>query len=315
MDKKVSIIMSTYKEKKEWVKLSIESILAQTYQNFEFFIIIDDPDNVELKNIIYGYALKDQRVKIWENTQNKGLVFCLNKGLEMATGAFVARMDADDISESSRIEEELDYLEKYDLDLVGSDIIAINEDSEILPNVATQAPISNKCIINLIRYKSCLMHPTWLGKKELFEDLSGYREINYCEDYDFLLRAISFGAKLGNVPKPLLKYRYNFGGISRQNKAEQRCISCFLSKIRKNINEINVETINSYATSKKGQKELEKWDRYFAISKIALKNIINREYIDFIKNIFNILCMTYGRKSAYIIFISKILVKIDRRGK
>lgn len=305
--------MSTYKEKKEWLSLSIESILRQTYQNIEFLIIIDDPDNAELKNIIYRYAMKDNRIKVYENEKNMGLVYCLNKGLEMSTGKYIARMDADDISENYRIEEELIYLEKHNFDLVGSDIVAINENSDIISGIAAQMPVSNKCIKYILRYKSCLMHPTWLGKKELFEKMSGYREINYCEDYDFLLRATLSGARMGNIPKPLLRYRYNFLGISRKNKAEQRCISYFLGRNRKSIDMLSPAIINSFPVSLKGKKEIEKMEEYFAISKIALQNKINGEYRKLLKIGLQILGMKYGRRSAYIILITKILIKLDRR--
>lgn len=307
--------MSTYKEKKEWIHLSIESILGQTYPNFEFIIIIDNPDDIELKQIIHKYALMDKRVTIWENLENMGLVFCLNKGLEMATGKYIARMDADDISENTRIEEELKYLQTHNLDLVGSDIVAIDESSNILHGVAGKAPVSNKCIRSVMRYKSCLMHPTWLGKKELFEKLAGYREINYCEDYDFLLRAVLYNAKLGNVPKPLLRYRYNFEGISRRNKAEQRCRAYFLSKKRRAINTLDAESINYYPFTQDGQKEIKKLEQYFAISKIALQDKIKGDYIGFLKKTLRILCMSYGRRSAYVILFTKFIVKMDRRGK
>ncbi len=314
-NEKVSVIMSTYKEKKEWLRLSIESILKQSYQNLEFLIIIDEPDNLELKNIIYRYAVKDNRIKVYENQENKGLVYSLNKGLELATGKYIARMDADDISESNRIEEELCYLQEYNLDLVGSDIIAINENSDILPKVTSKMPVSSRCITFILRYKSCLMHPTWLGKAELFKKLSGYRDIKYCEDYDFLLRAALIGAKMGNIPRTLLKYRYNFDGISRKNKTEQRCISYFLSQKRKIINELNPATINAFPFSVDGQKETRRLEKYFRISKIALKHKINGDYIDFCKKTIKILCIPYGRKSAYIILLTKLLVTLDRKLK
>ncbi len=312
-NEKVSVIMSCYKEKKEWLNLSIESILGQTYQNIEFLIIVDDPDNAELKNIIYRYAMKDNRIRVCENKKNMGLVYSLNKGLEMSTGKYIARMDADDISENRRIEEELNHLKKYNLDLVGSDIVAIDENSDIMPGVAAQMPVSNQYIKYILRYKSCLMHPTWLGKKEIFETMSGYREINYCEDYDFLLRAVLSGARLGNIPEPLLKYRYNFLGISRQNKAEQRCITYFLGRNRKVIDVLSTATINSFPVSTEGKKEIREMKEYFLISKIALQNKMNGDYRKLLKTCIKILRTKYGRRNAYIIFITKFLIKLDRR--
>ena len=311
-DEKISVIMSTYKEKREWIELSIESILGQTYQNIEFLVIIDDPYNMEIKNIIYRYASKDSRIKIFENEENRGLVYCLNKGLKMATGKYIARMDADDISEKNRIEEELCYLKRHNLDLVGSDIVAINENSDILSKTATKMPVNDRCVNYILRYRNCLLHPTWLGKKELFEKLSGYRDIKYCEDYDFLLRAVSLGARIGNIPKPLLRYRYNYYGISRQNRAEQRCIAYLLSQNRKMINRLSPARINSFPFSKNGQKEIEKMRIYFETSKNALQDKINGNYIEFLKKGIKILRISYGRTSAYITLLTKLLVITER---
>ena len=88
---KISILMSVYNEKKEWLEKSIESILNQTFDDFEF-IIYDDCTNDENKKILNSYACKDKRIKIITNSTNRGLTYNLNKGIEIAKGEYIARM-------------------------------------------------------------------------------------------------------------------------------------------------------------------------------------------------------------------------------
>src|SRR5690625_452840 len=94
----ITVLMSIYNEDMLWLRDSIESILNQTYQNFEFIIINDNPSNDINKVILKEYIKKDNRIKIIENDTNLGLTLSLNKGLRESTGLYIARMDADDIA-------------------------------------------------------------------------------------------------------------------------------------------------------------------------------------------------------------------------
>ena len=109
---KVSIILPAYNASST-ISQSIESIIKQTYEDWEL-IIINDGSNDNTKDIILSY--KDDRIKIFDNPGNKGIVYTLNRALSIAQGLYVARMDSDDISISTRIEKQIDYIEKYNLD-------------------------------------------------------------------------------------------------------------------------------------------------------------------------------------------------------
>lgn len=102
---KISVVMSVYNEPVEWMKQAIDSILNQTFSDFEFIIINDKPDRVENKQLLDEYASKDPRIVIITNEQNIGLTKSLNKGLLISQGEYIARMDADDISKSDRLEK------------------------------------------------------------------------------------------------------------------------------------------------------------------------------------------------------------------
>ena len=108
----ISVIMGVYNEKIEWVEKAILSIINQTYTNFEFIVILDNPQNEELKNLISEFSLKDKRIKLYVNEENIGLINTLNKGLKLAKGKYIARMDADDISCGDRFEKQINFLEQ-----------------------------------------------------------------------------------------------------------------------------------------------------------------------------------------------------------
>ena len=89
---KISVLMSTYREPIEWIKLSVESIINQTYKNIEYIIIVDDPDNKELISFLSDYENRFEFVKVVINEKNIGLVASLNKGLKYCSGEYIARI-------------------------------------------------------------------------------------------------------------------------------------------------------------------------------------------------------------------------------
>ena len=160
----ISIIMSTYKEEESLLRQSIESILNQTYCDFEYIIILDDPENEVHKRIIEEYVLGDSRIQFYINEKNMGLTHSLNRGIDLAKGEYIARMDADDISLVDRLERQLEYLEKNHYDLIGGITEMINEDGTMLYSIK-KIPTNPKKISKCLKYGQCIAHPTWLGKR------------------------------------------------------------------------------------------------------------------------------------------------------
>lgn len=114
----VTVLMSMYNTPLEQLKESIESILNQTYKNFEF-LIIDDGSNEECVNLVKSY--NDKRINLVRNEQNIGLEKSLNKGLKLAKGKYIVRMDTDDIAYTDRIEKQVDFIKKNsEYSIVGS---------------------------------------------------------------------------------------------------------------------------------------------------------------------------------------------------
>ena len=213
MKSEISIIMSVYNEPLLWLKESIESILNQTFKDFEFIIVLDNPNNIKIKDLIISYKKKDSRIIFLENTENLGLAKSLNKCLDIAKGKYIARMDGDDISLPNRLEKQYEFLEKNgEIDLVGSWVYKIDERGTIYGTMKT--PTDIKIIKKYILYRTVSFHPTWMLKRDVYEKLNGYRPFIVSQDYDFLLRVIDNDYNISNIPELLLKYRINSKNVS-----------------------------------------------------------------------------------------------------
>ena len=213
----VSVIMSVYNERPTWLRQSVESILGQTLRDLEFIVILDDPCNTVLEDILLEYAEKDERIVFLKNDRNRGLVFSLNRALETARGQYIARMDADDISEPYRLELELRTLNAEGLDLVAGTVRLMDEegaptrdpDEPIpLPGTVPETWRRLLCIDNIAA------HPTWFVRAETYRRVGPYHDIPRAEDCEWLCRAAVMGMRMRNLDDCLLRYRIRGGSVS-----------------------------------------------------------------------------------------------------
>lgn len=256
----VSVIMSAYNENEVWLREAIESILNQTYKNIEYIIILDNPNNKELDTVIQEYANKDSRIKYYVNEKNIGLVRSLNKGLGYVTGEYIARMDADDISVSDRIEKQVEFLQSHsDIDFYGARCIDIDEDGvEIYRD--SVIPEDMKLIKSCLKHVDFINHPTWFFRKKCADKLGGYREISCAEDYDFLLRLISSGFKLANTNEFLVKYRIRKSGISKSNSLHQllyskHVVKMYEDRLKYGVEKESIEYLKNIKIDEKEEKK------------------------------------------------------------
>lgn len=213
---KISVIMAVHNGEK-YLAEAIESILNQTFEDFEFIIIDDSSKDNSLK-IIKEYAKKDSKIKIIKNNKNLKLAGSLNRGLKIAKGKYIARMDADDISLPERLEIQYSYLEENkDIFLVGTSWITINSEGKQISKTINN--FNFKKINERLPYKSLIHHPTVMFRNEhLF-----YRDkFFYAQDRDFWLRFLSNNKKMEVVPKPLIKWRVNEKSVSIQKAFMQK---------------------------------------------------------------------------------------------
>lgn len=201
MKPKISVIMSVYSGM-PFLKEAVESILRQTYKNFEF-IIVDDASTDDSWSYLKG--LKDRRIKLIKNKKNLGLAASLNIALKTARGEYIARMDADDVSKPERLATQLEFLEKNrDIDMCGSYVSVIDENGKKIGQI--KKPLTDIKIKKELFWLTPLLHPTWFAKREVFRKLNGYdKKWDYVEDFEFLIRAKDF--KMVNIPKYLLLFR------------------------------------------------------------------------------------------------------------
>lgn len=204
MGSKITVLMSVYNDSK-YLDECIKSILTQTYDNFTF-LIFDDASTDESPIILQKYAELDNRVKIIFNKENKGLSYNLARGVELADTDWIARMDADDIAFSHRLETQLKYVEENpEVDILGSYTLDINEMSEEIE--IRKMPISHERISKLI-WSCPLVHPTVIYKKSSIVNAGSYnKELRRRQDYELWFRCLSKGMRFSNIDEPLLYYR------------------------------------------------------------------------------------------------------------
>ncbi len=256
----ITVLLSAYNEPISMIQKSVESVINQTHTNLEIILINDNPYNRELDETLQRYRDSDTRIQYRKHDENKGLVYSLNEGIKIASGEYVARMDADDISYPDRLEKQLAFMQTGDYDMVGTSVVKINEKGEEIGEL--KVPADFESIIKYQKYGSCVLHPTWLVKKAVYDALHGYRAIYACEDYDFILRAIAQGYKIGNLSEAKLYYRIRTSGISMSANVKQKLTMYFLAEGAVQGRTVPLEEINHYLESEVYKKDFSNLQRY-----------------------------------------------------
>jgi len=211
---KVTVLMPVYNCRK-YIEESVNSILNQTFTDFEF-LIIDDCSTDGTRE--YLQALKDPRIRIITKTKNSGITSSLNMGLDAAQGEYIARMDGDDISQPHRFQKQVDLLDyEKDIILCGS-WIRLTDKNKVVPY-----PSSPEEIEEMLFRKNAVAHPTAMLRRSVVAE-HGLRydpALEHSEDYDLWTRMAEFG-KMKNIPEPLLIYRVHGNQAASIRKKEQR---------------------------------------------------------------------------------------------
>lgn len=207
-DYKVSVLMSVYNEKREYLKLSIESILKQSYNDFEF-VIIDDCSDYYVEELIKKYMLQDKRIRYFRNNRNLGLAESLNLGIHYCSSNMIFRMDSDDVSDSNRIKEQLNFLINdinEDVGVLGTNIAIINSEGEKI--ASRKFPETTEQIRKYLPYRSPFCHPSVAFRKNVVLEAGGYdTNLRKGQDYDLWFRLAKMGIKMVNLDSELLKFR------------------------------------------------------------------------------------------------------------
>lgn len=181
--------------------LAVQSILQQSYKEFEF-IIIDDASTDNSLRLVKAY--RDPRIQVLQNTDNLGLAKSLNKAIRASRGEYIARMDADDVSDLSRLGKQIEYLNKNPLvDVLGTNALLIDKKGNALgikqkPRTFTRV---YACFSNPV------IHPSVMFRRRIFERVEGYPNWKRGQDYGFFALLLAQNNIIENIREPLIKYR------------------------------------------------------------------------------------------------------------
>ena len=211
---RVSVIMGVYNQMdKAALDMAVDSILRQTLRDFEF-IIYDDGSVPEAARYVYEQGKKDPRIRVYGVDRNQGLAFSLNSCAALARGAYIARMDADDIAREDRLERQYRFLEEHpEMDWCGSNAYLFDGQEVWGVRVMPELPVAE----DFLRF-SPYIHPTVMYRRELLRSQhydTGSSTL-HCEDYEIFMRLLRKGYRGCNLQENLLYYRENMDSYGRR---------------------------------------------------------------------------------------------------
>lgn len=217
----LSVAMSVYNGER-FLAAAIESVLGQSFGDFEF-LIVDDGSSDSSLAICEGYAARDPRLRVIARP-NRGLVASLNQLLDEAQAPLVARMDADDICLPDRFERQIAFLAAHsDYGVIGSLTTDIDEQDQPYPLTTAEHPLTHEEFLARIESRGPLLaHPTVMYRRAVVQEAGGYHAaFRHCEDYDLWLR-LAHRTRIANLPQRLLRYRHYAGQVSNRHALEQQ---------------------------------------------------------------------------------------------
>lgn len=247
---RISVIMPVYNTEK-YVAEAIESILNQTFTDFEL-IIINDCSSDRTPEIIAEYALKDQRIRLINNPQNSGPAKSRNDGILQSHGIYIALMDADDISHPDRFEKQVAYLDHHqEVFVLGSSVQKIDPAGN--PLEVWRLPVQDKIIRWHILYRNSRVYcnPTVMIRRNLFSIVSMYNEaIKSYDDFELWTRLFTHKEiKFANLPALLVKYRVHSTSLTANFSTDQ---ASGTRQLRANLlselllRQVNLKSISAY---------------------------------------------------------------------
>lgn len=289
----ISVLMSVYNESLSDIKTAVESILAQTFKDFEFIIVLDNPNYEEAKQYLENCKNEDKRIKLIYNQENIGLAMSMNKAFSLAKGEYLLRMDADDISVPERFDIQFKAISNGNYDLVCSDYDFIDENGDLL-NQKTSV-YTDKQITKLLPYRNVIHHPTVIMKTETFKDMGGYRNYQCAQDYDLWLRMLIEKCSFHMINQKLLHYRVRKSSTTIKHRYKQVCTRNYilsLYKGKKNMQNYSYDGYLEYLAKHKATDMgcQEEYERYALLYNEAKKKIKRGNVFGGLWGIIKVLC-------------------------
>jgi glycosyltransferase involved in cell wall biosynthesis len=309
MNPLISVLIPVYNVE-NYIKKALFSIIEQSYKNIEI-IIVDDASTDGTFEILSSISEVDKRIRLFRNEVNKKICKTLNFAYSKASGEYILRMDGDDICSADRIARKLDFLLSNNLDIVGCSTITIDiNDNEI---GRTYSLDSTKLIFKSAEFRSPMQH-IWLAKKEVYDTLNGYRELPGAEDYDFILRALSYGFRVSNI-REYFGYSVRIGRLGntistiglRQRKLHEYVWSLFVEREKYGVDSYSPENLERSLIT------YDFFDKLFRRSTIYLNKAISEERF-FFKSIYIILSMQSPHQIKYLLNAVRYRLAVKTEG-
>ncbi|MCR5430703.1 MAG: glycosyltransferase [Eubacterium sp.] len=224
-----SVLMSVYKkEKPEYLKTAIDSMLEQSVATNDFVLVCDGPLTDSLDEVISNFERSNPGLfNVVRLPENVGLATALNEGIKHCKNDIVARMDSDDYSKSDRIKKQLDAMEEKGVDIVGSNVFEFDGDITNLTH-SRNLPEFDEDIREFAKSRSPFNHPSVVYKKSKVELLGGYGKFDYFEDYYLWVTLLQNGCKGYNVQEYLVLMRSGEDlYLRRGGKEYAKCVLAF----------------------------------------------------------------------------------------
>ena len=238
----VSVLMPVYNVE-AYISKALRSLQQQTMQDFEI-VAVNDGSTDRTLEVLTDAALRDPRIKVQGMVSNSGIVAALNHGLQFCHSAFIARLDGDDLAEPDRLQKQVSFLQSHPrIALVSSATLSIDEQDRVLGK--SPVPTSESAITRTMLLSTPCLH-TWLARRELYDRLQGYRPMPGAEDFDFLLRAVTAGFHIANLPDCLTRMRLRSGNTAstaglRQRKAHQYVVQLYRERLQDGVDTFSPE--------------------------------------------------------------------------
>ncbi len=216
---KVSVIMSVYNGE-AYLKEAMDSILAQTYENWEC-IVINDCSSDNTAPILEGYKIKDKRVQVFHNEKNLRLPASLNRALKLASGKYIVRMDGDDLCRSDRLERQVAFMEEHpELSIVSCRYFGLKGDKAFPASMQRSGTAARTKALFL--FFNPILHPGVIARREIFAE-KGYDEAYSCtEDLELWIRLLQEGKNIAVQDDYLMLYRLHKNQVTATSGERQR---------------------------------------------------------------------------------------------
>ncbi|WP_298528035.1 glycosyltransferase [uncultured Christiangramia sp.] len=208
---RVSVILPVY-NREHFIVQAVESVINQSFKDWELIIVDDKSDD---ETILRIEPFLSDKIKLLKNKNNEGVSACLNKAIKLSKGAFIARMDSDDISVVDRLEQQVEFLSNNEkIFICGANMKGLNTGRNFYYSSSHDQILTN------LLFGSPIASPTVMFRKEIFNELLFNENFRLSEDYEFWSRAL-FKFKAYNLPKVLVFYRQHDKQLTINHNKEQ----------------------------------------------------------------------------------------------